>query len=120
MKRLVMQFGVFFAILLTCATLGNAFAFDDRTKLSQSEVRSTFVNKHWHSRSWTFFFSNNGTYTVVGRKKPETHGPWKYRIASDGTLKGNTTHYTFYRNKDGTFSYYHSRNRKFYRAYLGK
>jgi hypothetical protein len=87
-----------------------------KTKLSPAEVQEIFIGTPWHGPSGAFLFRKDGTYTYQDFHKSEPRGTWPYKMRNDGTLDGYSTKYTFYRLKNGKFSYYHSKSRKTYKA----
>ncbi|MCP4284492.1 MAG: hypothetical protein GY792_08580 [Gammaproteobacteria bacterium] len=99
-------------VLSGCTTPADA----DRTQLTAAEVQSTFIGRKWRSPGGTFLF-NSSTYTYwpnSGRRLDANN----YEMLPDGTLHGASTSYTFYRNEDGTYSYYHSRTKRMIPAFV--
>jgi len=104
---------VFAAIIATSAfSISKAEA---RTKLKKSEVQKLFIGKPWRGPGGTFRFKSSGTYTYR-HKNGKTFGPLTYRLGSDGTIRGQTTMYRFYRKPDGGYLYWHSRSQRYYPA----
>ncbi|MEO9614418.1 MAG: hypothetical protein ABJG86_18625 [Nitratireductor sp.] len=88
-----------------------------RTQLTAEEVRSTFVGQPWRGPSGVFLFKRNGTYTHDFDRGGTYVG--NYTIQASGVLKGETTNYTFFRNADGSYTYFHSRSGRYYPAKPG-
>ena len=91
-----------------------------KTPLTKTEVQEQFIGIPWHGPSGAFLFRKDGTYTYQDFNRSKPSGAWSYRILKDGTLKGHTTSYTFYRRNNGKYLYYHSKSRKNYKAIPNK
>ena len=88
---------------------------EGEVQLSLADVQETFIGTPWHGPGGAFIFRDDGTYTYKDFGKATPRGTWSYTIESDGTLRGSSTSYTFYKNGDG-YRYYHSRSGQFYSA----
>lgn len=86
------------------------------TQLTPEEVRATFIGTPWHGPGGAFLFRENGTYTYKDFDKSEPRGTWSYSMRADGSLEGGSTTYSFYRNDDGSYRYFHSRSNNYYPA----
>lgn len=95
-----------------------AAAGGGRTQLTAQEVQRIFIGKPWRNNVGTFLFRRDGTYHYE-RQWSGKSWDGHYRMSKEGVLIGNTTRYTFYRNGDGSYTYYHSRNGKYYPAEPG-
>lgn len=103
------------AMAAACAQPSSLVTGSDAVQLTKAEAVATFVDIPWHGPSGTFLFRSNGTYTFQLFKESKPRGTWPYKVEEDGTLRGNTTGYTFYKKGDG-YRYYHSKSNGFYDA----
>ncbi|MEM9062009.1 MAG: hypothetical protein AAGD13_16225 [Pseudomonadota bacterium] len=85
-------------------------------RLSADEVRRVFIGVPWKSSSGVFNFSPDGTYRYRSTKTTTEWGPWPYSINEDGSIKGVTATYTFYRIGNA-YRYYNSESDAFYLAF---
>ena len=111
------------AMLVTLAACSGAqkqpgSAPDDApgTRLTADEVRRTFIGAPWKSASGVFTFRPDGTYRYKSTKTTTEWGPWPYVLNEDGSIKGTTATYTFYRIGEA-YRYYNSESDAFYLAY---
>ena len=86
------------------------------TRLTAEEVRRTFIGAPWKSASGVFTFRPDGTYRYKSTKTTTEWGPWPYVLNEDGSIKGTTATYTFYRIGDA-YRYYNSESDAFYLAF---
>ena len=86
------------------------------TRLTAEEVRRTFIGAPWKSASGIFTFLPDGTYRYKSTKTTTEWGPWQYVLNDDGSIKGTTATYTFYRIGDA-YRYYNSESDAFYLAF---
>lgn len=103
-------------IVLTLQACQTTQPVAEGTQLTPTEVRTVFIGTPWHNPSGAFLFREDGTYTYKDFDKPTPRGTWDYEMQEDGTLKGGTTNYTFYRLNDGSYEYYHSQSNRYYSA----
>lgn len=117
MKRITIALALLAGLVLSACSPATG---GGRTQLAAEEVRSTFIGRKWQNDVGLFHFGRDGTYTYKRKNESKTRGPWPYRIRGDGVVvHPGWTHYTFYRNGDGSYTYYHSRNGKYYPAEPG-
>lgn len=95
---------------------GSAPADSPGTRLSAEEVRRTFIGAPWKSASGVFTFNRDGSYRYRSTKTTTEWGPWPYVLNEDGSIKGATATYTFYRI-GGAYRYYNSESDAFYLAF---
>ena len=86
------------------------------TRLSVEEVQRIFIGAPWKSASGVFTFSPDGTYRYKSTKTTTEWGPWQYVLNDDGSIKGTTATYTFYRIGDA-YRYYNSESDAFSLAF---
>ena len=100
-------------VLITAFILGSPDPAFARSKLSKAEVQQIVIGKTWHNKRGKFIFRSNGTYQYDQHDGSFT---WRgrYTLKSNGLVKGEKTSYRFYRKKDGTYQYFHSRSRKYF------
>ena len=112
-----MRYLLTISIALFCAITSPSIEANAATKLTKLEVQQVFIDRSWGNRHGTFLFRSNGTYTWKSADGSTTVNA-KFTFKKDGSLKGNTTTYRFYKNTNGTYKYYHTRSRKYYKANL--
>ncbi len=103
--------GVFVLVALANISPANS----EEVQLSPQEVRDTFIGTPWHTITGAFLFKEGGTYTYKRFDSPDPLGEWGFKMQTDGSLKGETTTYTFYRDGD-SYRYYHSRSKRYFPA----
>lgn len=95
---------------------GSAPAGSPGTQLSADEVRRVFIGAPWKSASGVFTFNRDGTYRYKSTKTTTEWGPWRYTLNEDGSIKGTTATYTFFRVGQA-YRYYNSESDAFYLAF---
>ncbi|MEL6998655.1 MAG: hypothetical protein AAFP68_10385 [Pseudomonadota bacterium] len=100
----------------TPQTAGTAPEGAPGDRLSAEEVKRIFVGVPWKSASGVFNFSPDGTYRYRSTKTTTEWGPWPYIINDDGSIRGVSATYTFYR-VGNAYRYYNSESDAFYLAF---
>lgn len=112
-------FVILIGLLAACEaprTEGTAPPDSPGTQLSANEVERIFIGVPWKSASGVFTFSPDGTYRYRSTKTTTEWGPWPYVLNDDGSLKGPTATYTFFRIGKA-YRYYNSESDAFYLAF---
>ena len=107
------------AVLAACESPrpeGTAPRDSPGTRLSAEEVERIFIGTPWKSASGVFTFSPDGTYRYRSTRTTTEWGPWPYVLKDDGSLKGPSATYTFYRIGNA-YRYYNSESDAFYLAF---
>lgn len=100
----------------TPAPSGSAPEDAPGTRLTPAEVERVFIGTPWKSASSVFTFNRDGTYRYKSTKTTTEWGPWPYTLNEDGSLKGASATYTFYRIGNA-YRYYNSESDAFYLAF---
>ena len=111
--------GLLMLVLAACAAQkpgGTAPENSPGTRLGAEEVRRIFIGAPWKSASGVFTFNPDGTYRYKSTKTTTEWGPWPYVLNEDGSIKGATATYTFFRIGQA-YRYYHSESDAFYLAF---
>lgn len=111
-----MKISLLLSLAVFCIALTVSAPTEARSKLSKAEVQRVFIGKWWRNPSGSFLFSRNGTYKY--RRRGVTYGPWNYQFRPDGSIRGKTTDYQFYRKSNGGYEYFHSRTRQYIPAFV--
>ena len=118
MIRITLILTLLFALVGCAAPSGETASAPEGpgTRLSAEEVRRIFIGAPWKSASGVFTFNPDGTYRYQSSKTTTEWGPWPYVLNEDGSIKGTTATYTFFRIGEA-YRYYNSESDAFYLAY---